>query len=107
MQVFKPYASEAIESSLMVDSKPSELLASYTAGEAFEFVTSAELGDVGLEFSQPYKGMDVEVDAVLNQKEEDLRCHRAVQLCAPARGACAACTEWQHARLGPVMCQYL
>ena len=81
-QAFKPYEPVAIESSLAIDSDPKDLLATYKAGEAFEFAASAELGDIGLEFTQPYKGLDVEVNAVLNQQEEDLRCHRAIQLCA-------------------------
>jgi hypothetical protein len=82
MQAFVQYEDKVIHNSLEVDTMPTDLLASFDQKLPLVFSASAELGELGLTFSQPYTNISVEVEAVLNQEEEEDRIQRAVELYA-------------------------
>lgn len=81
MQAFSDYEDKVIHNSLEVDSDPRDLFRSFDPQRPLVYKASAELGDIGMTFLQPYTNINVEVEAVLNQEEENDRIQRAIQLC--------------------------
>jgi hypothetical protein len=82
LQAFSDYEDKVIHNSLEVDSDPRDLFRSFDPERPLVYKASAELGAIGMTFSQPYTNIDVEVEAVLNQEEENDRIQRAIQMYA-------------------------
>jgi hypothetical protein len=85
------YSEKLLDGSMRLESDSELLLAAYSRDKELTYVAAAEIGELGLEFSRPYKGLQINVDAVLNQEEEDWRIHRAFTLCAPRTSCTRAC----------------
>lgn len=82
LQALSQYSEKLLDGSMRLESNSEQLVAAYSRDKELKYVAAAEVGELGLEFSRPYKGLQINVDAVLNQEEEDWRIHRALTLCA-------------------------
>ena len=81
MQAMEPYESSLLEGSVRVASDGKALEQQFDPRREFTFEVEAEIGEVGLRFETPYKGLKIEVDAVLNQEKEDYELERALVMC--------------------------
>lgn len=63
---------------MRVESDAEKLVEDFTPGDSLQFVVRAEAGNLGLDFSAPYTGFEIEVDAVLDQNTEDSRVQNAI-----------------------------
>lgn len=81
MQAFKECPDEVIDGSMRVESDAEKLVEEFTPGDSFQFIVRAEAGNLGLNYTAPYTGFDIEVDAVLDQSTEDERVQNAIDRC--------------------------
>lgn len=87
VQAFKKCPEEVIDGTMRVESDAEKLVEEFTPGDSLQYIVRAEIGNLGLEFTAPYTGLDVEVDAVLDQDTEDTRVDNAIERC-DFDGAC-------------------
>ena len=85
LQAVAPYESSLLSGSLRVVSRGKELAQQFDTRRDLVYEVEAEIGEMGLRFTQDYKGLKIEVDAVLNQSREDFELERAILLCAPIK----------------------
>jgi hypothetical protein len=78
LQAFKQCPDKVIDGTLKVESDAELLVTNFRRDSPMTYVVTAEVGDLGLEFTGPYTNLDVEVDAVLNQAKEDEAVEQAV-----------------------------
>lgn len=120
--------ADLLEGSLRVISDGQDIAEHFSPQRDMTFEVEAEYGQMGLRFTQEYKGMKIEVDAILNQEKEDFELERAVHLCVHAhlarcststafiRGSSLTCVDSARAldvslcavmlQVGPMMCIY-
>lgn len=80
-----PYKDQVIDGSLEFVSDARELSTEFSREEPLTYQVRAEIGEMGLEFSKPYTGHELEVEAVLNAALEQQKMDRALDMCAPLR----------------------
>lgn len=81
VQAFKHCPEEVIDGTMRVESDAEQLVENFTPGDSLQYIVRAEVGNLGLEFTAPYTGLDIEVDAVLDQDTEDTRVQNAIDRC--------------------------
>lgn len=128
LQAVRPMEADLLEGSLRVISDGQEIAEQFSPQRDMTFEVEAEYGQMGLRFTEEYKGMKIEVDAILNQEKEDFELERAVHLCVHAHLACCttstafirgssltwvdSCSSTRCAlcavmlQVGPMMCSY-
>jgi hypothetical protein len=82
MQAFQKCPEEIIDGTVKVESNAEELVDQFSRESDIQYVVTAETGDLGVEFSDKYTDMQIEVSAVLNQAKEDEQVEQAITRCA-------------------------
>lgn len=71
-----------IEGSVKVESDAEALVDQFQRNASLQYIVTAETGDLGVTFSAPYTGMQLEVSEVLNQTKEDEKVQQSITRCA-------------------------
>eukprot|EP00892_Ulva_mutabilis_P007783 jgi/Ulvmu1/5377/UM022_0172.1 len=101
-EAFKECPDQVIDGSMRVESDAEKLVEEFTPGDCLQYVVRAEAGNLGLEFTSPYTGLDIEVDAVLDQNIEDTRVENAIDRLLRERGGDLSVAQ-RGARMGDTL----
>jgi hypothetical protein len=78
MQAFEQCPHNVIEGTIKVESDPEALVDQFQRNADLIYIVTAETGDIGVTFSAPYTGMQINVEEVLNQEKEDMKVEQAL-----------------------------
>jgi hypothetical protein len=85
------YGSDILDGTLRVTDAAKDLARRVSPKRDLTYTATAEVGVLDLQFARPYAGMKLQVEAVLDQEEEDFQLERALAMCAAVHAVRDAC----------------
>jgi hypothetical protein len=82
VQAFEQCPHKVIEGTVKVESDAEALADQFQRNADLIYIVTAETGDIGVNFSGSYTGMQINVEEVLNDEKEDLKVNQALTRCA-------------------------
>lgn len=71
-----------------MESDAEALVDNFQRNAPLVYIVTAETGDLGVSFSGPYTGMQIEVSEVLNKAKENEKVEQALTRCATLAACC-------------------